>query len=61
MSVLLEVSGDLLPPWDHGHIKFWSIKTLSVLLEEAGFKKIEFYRVGRLPLLAMSMIAVATR
>jgi 2-polyprenyl-6-hydroxyphenyl methylase/3-demethylubiquinone-9 3-methyltransferase len=47
--------------WDHGHIKFWSIRTLSALLEEVGFKSVKFYRVGRLPFLAKSMIAVATR
>lgn len=47
--------------WDHGHIKFWSIKTLSQLLEEAGFEKIEFARVGRVPTLAKSMIAIARR
>ncbi|WP_417842806.1 class I SAM-dependent methyltransferase [Thalassospira sp.] len=44
--------------WDHGHIKFWSIKTLTQLLTEAGFSRISFYRVGRIPLLAKSMIAV---
>lgn len=45
--------------WDHGHIKFWSFKTLRALLEEAGFRQIRFYRVGRFPLIAKSMIAVA--
>lgn len=47
--------------WDHGHIKFWSIPTLSTLLKEAGFKHIQFHRVGRIPVLAKSMIAVAYR
>jgi 2-polyprenyl-6-hydroxyphenyl methylase/3-demethylubiquinone-9 3-methyltransferase len=47
--------------WDHGHIKFWSIKTLRTLLMEQGFVEIAFYRVGRVPPLAKSMIAVATR
>lgn len=47
--------------WDHGHIKFWSIRTLTQLLMEAGFKTVRFERVGRIPLLAKSMIAVATR
>ncbi len=45
--------------WDHGHIKFWSIKTLSILLEGAGFVGIRFKRVGRIPALAKSMIAIA--
>ncbi len=47
--------------WDHGHIKFWSEKTLRVLLEEAGFRDIRFRRVGRVPALAKSMIAVARK
>ena len=45
--------------WDHGHIKFWSPKTLESLLREAGFKDILFKRVGRIPTLAKSMIALA--
>ena len=28
--------------WDHGHIKFWSMKTLGALLFEAGFRDISF-------------------
>ena len=47
--------------WDHGHIKFWSIRTLTVLLQEAGFTDISFKRVGRIPPLAKSMIAIARR
>lgn len=47
--------------WDHGHIKFWSIKSLSILLAEAGFHDIRFKRVGRIPALAKAMIAMARR
>jgi 2-polyprenyl-3-methyl-5-hydroxy-6-metoxy-1,4-benzoquinol methylase len=47
--------------WDHGHIKFWSIPSLNTLLTEAGFCNIRFYRVGRIPALAKSMIAVAEK
>lgn len=47
--------------WDHGHIKFWSIQTLTELMSEAGFSSIKFYRVGRIPQLAKSMIAVGRR
>lgn len=47
--------------WDHGHIKFWSMATLSQLLQEAGFHSITFRRVGRVPALAKSMIAIAKR
>jgi 2-polyprenyl-6-hydroxyphenyl methylase/3-demethylubiquinone-9 3-methyltransferase len=49
------------PLWDHGHIKFWSRNTLSQLLIEAGFVDIAFHRVGRIPALAKSMIAVAKK
>ena len=47
--------------WDHGHIKFWSENTLTQLLKEAGFRSIEFERVGRISPLAKSMIAVAKK
>ena len=47
--------------WDHGHIKFWSVRTLSALLEEAGLTEIRFLRVGRVPILAKSMIAIARK
>ena len=47
--------------WDHGHIKFWSIPTLTALLTEVGFQDIRFHRVGRVPALAKSMIAVAEK
>lgn len=49
------------PLWDGGHIKFWSENTLSALLEERGFTEVSFVRVGRIPPLAKSMIAVARR
>ena len=47
--------------WEHGHIKFWSIATLAELLREAGFKDVRFLRVGRIPALAKSMIAIARK
>jgi 2-polyprenyl-3-methyl-5-hydroxy-6-metoxy-1,4-benzoquinol methylase len=47
--------------WDHGHIKFWSEKTLRTLLIEAGFEDVRFGRVGRIYPVAKSMIAVAQR
>jgi 2-polyprenyl-3-methyl-5-hydroxy-6-metoxy-1,4-benzoquinol methylase len=49
------------PLWDGGHIKFWSEKTLGILLRERGFADIRFIRAGRIPLLAKSMIAVARK
>ena len=47
--------------WDGGHIKFWSQTTLKQLLQEAGFSSVEFVRVGRIPCLAKSMIAIARK
>ena len=49
------------PLWEGGHIKFWSKNTLSVLLKDSGFKEIQFINVGRTPLLAKSMIAIASK
>jgi 2-polyprenyl-3-methyl-5-hydroxy-6-metoxy-1,4-benzoquinol methylase len=47
--------------WHGGHIKFWSAKTLSILLETNGFLVEEFEGVGRAPLLWKSMVLVAKR
>ena len=47
--------------WDHGHIKFWSVNTLTTLLEEAKLSVVDVLRVGRIPVLAKSMMLVARR
>lgn len=47
------------PFWVGGHIKFWSKKTLTKLLEDNEFKVIRFEGCGRLPYLWKSMILVA--
>jgi 2-polyprenyl-6-hydroxyphenyl methylase/3-demethylubiquinone-9 3-methyltransferase len=47
--------------WDYGHIKFWSQRTLTILLQEAGFRMVRFQGVGRVPFLWKSMIIVARR
>lgn len=47
--------------WDHGHIKFWSVRTLNTLLTEVGFEDVQFRKVGRVPPLAKSMIAIARK
>lgn len=47
--------------WDHGHIKFWSERTLSLLLGEAGLSVEKIHRVGRIPPLANTMLVVARR
>ncbi len=47
------------PLWDAGHIKFWSQKTLSIALEETGFRGITFKGAGRYPFIWKSMVLSA--
>ncbi|HUG46680.1 MAG TPA: methyltransferase domain-containing protein [Sphingomicrobium sp.] len=47
--------------WHGGHIKFWSRKTLTKLLSDAGFEVIAFHGVGRLPFLWKSMVLVGRK
>ena len=49
------------PLFDGGHIKFFSYKTLSALMTEGGFEKIEFNGAGRYPYLWKSMVVSAYR
>lgn len=64
-NVVMAVSGKMdhhfHALWDGGHIKFWSIRTLTILLKEAGFDDVSFLRVGRVAPIAKSMIAIATK
>ena len=46
--------------WRGGHIKFWSFKTLSKLLEDNSFKVTAFKGCGRFPFVWKSMIIEAT-
>jgi 2-polyprenyl-3-methyl-5-hydroxy-6-metoxy-1,4-benzoquinol methylase len=46
--------------WDGGHVKFFSIRTLDALLRERGANQLRFERVGRVPLLAKSMVAIVS-
>jgi 2-polyprenyl-6-hydroxyphenyl methylase/3-demethylubiquinone-9 3-methyltransferase len=47
--------------WDHGHIKFWSVKTITQLLTEANLSVEKVYRIGRIAPLAKTMIIIARR
>jgi 2-polyprenyl-3-methyl-5-hydroxy-6-metoxy-1,4-benzoquinol methylase len=51
----------LNPFWDGGHIKLWSRKTLSQLLNEAGFRAVRFIGAGRIPFLWKSTIIIAQK
>jgi 2-polyprenyl-3-methyl-5-hydroxy-6-metoxy-1,4-benzoquinol methylase len=46
--------------WDGGHIKFFSVKTLQLLLQEENFTDFQFQFAGRLPYLWKSMIVSST-
>lgn len=47
------------PLWDGGHVKFWSYRSLSELLEANGFDVVGFKGVGRVYGLWKSMIITA--
>jgi len=47
--------------WHGGHIKFWSRRTLTRLLDEGGFEVERFAGAGRLPYLWKSMVLLARR
>ena len=47
--------------WEHGHIKFWSERTLRTLLSEAGLVVEAVARVGRLAPLAKSLVVSARK
>jgi 2-polyprenyl-3-methyl-5-hydroxy-6-metoxy-1,4-benzoquinol methylase len=46
--------------WDGGHIKFFSVKTLSQLLESEGYSDLDFQFAGRAPYLWKAMLCAAT-
>ena len=61
ISFLNKFDSHVNPLWEGGHIKFFSSKTLSKLLEDAGFRKSKFYGSGRIPYLWKSMVFVAQK
>jgi 2-polyprenyl-6-hydroxyphenyl methylase/3-demethylubiquinone-9 3-methyltransferase len=64
-NVALAVSGRMdthfTALWDHGHIKFWSRKTITRLLEEAGLTVERIRNVGRISVFARSMLVIARK
>jgi 2-polyprenyl-3-methyl-5-hydroxy-6-metoxy-1,4-benzoquinol methylase len=61
LAVTGKLDGHFTALWDHGHIKFWSRLTLTVLLQEAGFEDLQFLGVGRIPYAWKSMIFTARK
>lgn len=54
-----KLDGHFTVLWEGGHIKFFSRKTLTALLSDAGFAVRSFHGAGRLPYLWKSMVVVA--
>jgi 2-polyprenyl-6-hydroxyphenyl methylase/3-demethylubiquinone-9 3-methyltransferase len=61
LAVSGKMEGHFAPLWDHGHIKFWSIRTLGQLFIEVGLRIEALHRVGRIPAFAKSMVCVARK
>lgn len=49
------------PLWEGGHLKFFSVSTLAHALRSAGLQLMATRYVGRVPWLAKSMVAFATK
>ena len=47
--------------WEGGHIKFFSEKTLTAMLREAGYEQVVFSNAGRMLWLWKSMVCRAVR
>ena len=61
LSVLGRMDRHFTALWPGGHIKFWSVKTITQLLSAAGMKVEQIIRVGRIPAFARSMVIVARK
>lgn len=53
-----KLDGHFTALWEGGHIKFWSRRTLGELFRAVSMREARFERVGRVPLLAKSMVCV---
>ena len=49
------------PLSDGGHIKFWSRRNLTALLESCGFRVLDFHGAGRIPWFWKAMVLVARK
>jgi len=56
-----KLDGHFTVLWDGGHIKFFSRRTLTILLEQEGFQVVAFRGAGRWPYLWKSMVLAARR
>jgi 2-polyprenyl-3-methyl-5-hydroxy-6-metoxy-1,4-benzoquinol methylase len=60
LSLLGGMDRHLTALWDGGHIKFFSVDTLSQLLETEGFTDLQFRFTGRAPYLWKAMLCSCT-
>jgi hypothetical protein len=56
MAVAGKMDSHFTVLWDGGHIKFFSVKTLTQSLEQEGFANVQFKFAGRFPYLWKSML-----
>lgn len=56
VAVLGKMDQHFSPLWDGGHVKFFSVRTLTELLESEGYTNIKFKFAGRFPYLWKSML-----
>jgi 2-polyprenyl-3-methyl-5-hydroxy-6-metoxy-1,4-benzoquinol methylase len=54
-----KLDGHFTALWDGGHVKFFSVSTLSTLVNRTGFDGLEFQFAGRIPFLWKSMLCRA--
>lgn len=61
MAVTGKLDKHFTVDWDCGHIKFFSVKTLTEMVAEQGFSDVSFRFAGRLPYLWKSMVLSASK
>jgi 2-polyprenyl-3-methyl-5-hydroxy-6-metoxy-1,4-benzoquinol methylase len=61
LSIMGKMDDHFTALWDNGHIKFWSIKSITKLISEVGWEIQGIYTVGRIPCLARSMLVIARK
>jgi 2-polyprenyl-3-methyl-5-hydroxy-6-metoxy-1,4-benzoquinol methylase len=59
LSVTGKMDNHFTVLWEGGHIKFFSVRTLSMLVSQYGFKPLDFTYYGRAPWLWKNMICHA--
>ena len=61
LSLTNKWDGHFTALWENGHIKFWSVRTLTELMRQTGFTEVEIHFAGRIKWLSKSMIVVVKR